>query len=185
MLILVLCVTGCASFKRLNTHTSEEDKVEVIVEEPLPFDKSEYTPYKGIGKAIVTGQAFLVANGGEVIVGAGRTIGLVPKTTASTIWTTRQFISETKIESGLEPDGQGVKTVETVPSDEQISEYNRTTIGDAEGRFRFEGVPAGTYYLRCNITWMIFGGTSGGMVSAEVVVKSAGTVNVEVTRRQD
>jgi hypothetical protein len=74
--------------------------------------------------------------------------------------------------------------------------YNRQTIADAEGRFRFERIPPGEYYIVCQITWEVpnpnyrnefsplFGEnllkTTGGTACAKVRVGSGEAVNAIV-----
>ena len=41
------------------------------------------------------------------------------------------------------------------PPDPKVEEHTWTTIGDGEGRFMFEGLPAGEYYVACWITWLV------------------------------
>jgi hypothetical protein len=48
------------------------------------------------------------------------------------------------------------------------------TTADADGRFRFTGLPAGRYILRTTVTWetgAVYAGVQGGVVGAVVAVK--------------
>jgi len=181
----------------LNTYPRQEaePKPQIQPKEPrtLPFDAKAYAQYDSVGTATITGQAFLTTRGGDVKVGAGRKIGLIPVTNISRRWFNGQFIRQIAVVQGRviregiggiplsmpEPDDQG--EAEFVPSDRRILKYNRTTTGDGDGRFRFEQVPSGRYYLVCHITWMVGYGESGGMVQAEVEIKDGETKNIILT----
>ena len=43
----------------------------------------------------------------------------------------------------------------------------RTTKADSEGRFRFDQIPAGTYYVYALITWEVPSLTPGGYVHSK------------------
>ena len=63
---------------------------------------------------------------------------------------------------------------------------HRSTIADAEGRFKFKKLPAGEYYIVCLITWEAPYGDillpTGGSAYAQVKLGEGEHVNVVVTR---
>jgi len=124
---------------------------------PKPqFVAAEYAPYATAGTSAVVGQAFLKTRGGDVKYGAGNKVTLTPVTSYSTPY----------FESG------SAKLVS--PSDPNVEEYTWSTIGDGEGRFVFEGLPPGEYYVACWITWLVPYGkgtrTSGGVARRRITV---------------
>jgi len=103
----------------------------------------DYAPYKKRGTAVVSGQAFATTRGGDVKYAAGSTVILNPAT-----WYTTEFwwnVNMTEDED--EPDPVAVK-------------YSKTAIADGEGRFSFAGVPAGSYYLLTQVSWLVDAGPS-------------------------
>lgn len=130
------------------------------------FDPAEYEPYAKSGSGVLAGQAFVRTRGGDVKYGAGREIVLNPVTNYSSEWYER-----------------GVKNYETLKDADPACPKGRTTIADAEGRFRFDGLPAGEYYVACWIFWdMNQYSQTGGVAHAKVKVQSGQTTNVIVTR---
>lgn len=134
------------------------------------FIDSEYTPYGVPGTSTITGQAFLKTRGGDVKFGAGCVIWLNPVTTYSKEWYEKSVI-------------KGYMLSEADP---QTEKYHWETIADGFGNFEFKNLPAGNYYIACNITWQVPGkygleGT-GGTAYAQTSVKEGGVVKVVVTR---
>ncbi len=105
----------------------------------LSASPEEYATYSQPGTGVLTGQAFLTTRGGDVKKGAGRLVTLDPLTTYSKSWYLRS--------------GRGIETFEVAPPDSLFLRTRKTTTTDAEGRFRFTNVPAGTYLVRTIVTW--------------------------------
>ncbi len=97
----------------------------------------EYAPYKSAGTAVITGQAFATTAGGVVKHAAGRLVVLNPVT-----WYTTEFWWKPNLagEEG-EPDPSAML-------------YAKTAVADAEGRFSFEGLPAGSYFALTDVSWV-------------------------------
>ena len=98
-----------------------------------PFDEAEYKPFLETGTASIEGLAgyrkrnLLTANP------RGVKVTLDPATTYSRVWWTEHAFYF------LEP---------PTPLDPRFFEYRRTTKVDARGRFRFDNLPPGTYYIQ-------------------------------------
>ena len=100
-------------------------------------EQSKYAPFLVKGTATITGQAFLTTVGGDVKKGAGRTVTLDPATPYAFEWWAR---------TGSVPLGG-------MPEAPLFLATRRTTVADADGRFRFAELPAGTYLLHTVIQW--------------------------------
>lgn len=87
------------------------------------------------GASTITGQAFTRTVGGEVRYGAGSTILLLPHTGY-----VEQCVSLLR---------QNANT----SCGQSLFHAGRRTVGDGEGRFRFDKVQPGKYYLETAITW--------------------------------
>lgn len=135
-----------------------------------PFPAEEYAALEGrTGTGVVTGQAFLRTRGGDVKVGAGSEVNLNPVTSYSEYW----YVSMTRGQALQEPDPR-------------MHKYLFVTQADAEGKFRFENVPAGEYFLTGKVTWeapgRYYSSTQGGWISERITVRDGETVTQMLTR---
>ena len=116
---------------------------------------SQLTPYLEEGTSRFEGQAFLKTRGGEVRYGAGSEVIAVPATSCAREWW--------EAISGIQRD-----EVEIFPPNLDFLKATRRTIADGEGRFRFDGLAPGEYFVRTSVKWEIPGkygaSTQGGYV---------------------
>ncbi len=176
--IRVLAVLGCVA-----VIAGCAPQVPPAVPRQAVFVESEYAPYSEEGNCTIAGQAFLKTRSGDVKYGAGNAVYCNPVTTYSREWFER-----------------AVKGGERLAApDAKATSFVRQTVGDGEGRFRFENLPPGDYYLACPIQWEVpnpaytgnpfdalFGTfptkSTGGIAYSQAHVDSAGTVQVILTR---
>lgn len=112
------------SFQEADTSAPQPRQTEFILE--------EYEPYGVLGTGVIEGQAFLWAEDGDLVHGAGKLVFMNPVTTYSTEWWERNVMNRIELE----------------PSKDQRGRYYHwITIADGFGQFRFEGLPPGEYYL--------------------------------------
>lgn len=134
----------------------------------LSAASEEYAPFTRPGTAKLTGQAFLTTRGGDVKLGAGRSVTLDPLTTYSRSWYRRA--------------GRSVEQFSAMPPSPLFATARRTTTGDAEGRFDFTGLPPGEYLVRSVVTWEVPGASGlerqGGVVAAVVAIGEGEAKNV-------
>jgi hypothetical protein len=134
------------------------------------YEPREYAPYAGTGTGKITGQAFLKTVGGDVKYAAGNLINLHPVTSLTREWFERMVV-------------QGVPLGEGNPHSDDL---RRLTQADAEGRFTFDHLPPGDYYVTTNLTWGMptsFGiMPTGGIAYARAHVENGQTATVIVTR---
>jgi hypothetical protein len=162
--MLLLLVSGCAS--------TEEAP-------PLPraerFNEEQLAPFAGLGNSSIVGEAFLKTGSGEVKKGAGETVWLVPVVA----YTTEHLYKEKLTGRKLAP-----------PLDKRVYRFMRNTKADSEGRFRFDQIQPGEYYIYALILWsvpsMSVGGeagskATGGFALSKVRVKANEQVSVVVT----
>lgn len=149
-LLFVLIIAGCASVP--NAPPPDWNAVSETSE-------SEYAPYLRNGTGSVIGQAFLTQSGGGVVKAAGRTVTLDPATTVGNEWWGKA--------------GKLWVYRALTPSSPRFTNARRTTVADADGRFKFSELPAGKYYVRTEVTWEIGGyyPTQGGLVGQLVEVR--------------
>jgi hypothetical protein len=126
------------------------------------FLPSEYAAYEGVGTSTITGQSFLKTRRGDVKFGAGDEIILNPVTTYSTEWWTKAIV--------------GGKTLG--PGDDRAKGHTRTAVADGEGRFRFDSLPAGRYYVLSSVVWEVPSVKHPGIIE-----QTGGLVGLEVTTR--
>jgi hypothetical protein len=131
----------------------------------IEFNEAEYAGTDRVGTATVAGQAFLVFEAdGSVAHGSGSTVYLNPVTSYSTEWYEKAVVRTSAI---TEPDSRTAR-------------YRRQTTADAEGRFRFQGVPAGEFYVTSPISWS---SNLWQYAHAKIVVRDGETVDVVVTSK--
>lgn len=168
VIVVLISLVGCAS-------TPDEKPTFV---KRIPFNVSEYRNLPDIrsGNNTVTGQAFLRTVGGEIRTAAGYTILLVPFTSYS------QQYWDVMV--------KGKKRLEPIPEEARKIIFSESVssekICDGDGRFKFENVPDGEYYLSTIIVW---GGESiaaqGGMVLRKFSVSGGESVDLIINGRDD
>jgi hypothetical protein len=121
--------------------------------------EAEYGPYLKSGTSTISGQAFLRQKNGVVVTGAGRLVTLDSATSVGNEWWNKA--APVWAHRTLTPPSSG------------FAKARRSTIADASGRFKFEELPAGQYYVRTTVTWEPGGltPTQGGLVGQFVDVK--------------
>jgi hypothetical protein len=135
------------------------------------YNPAELVPYSRTGTGKITGQAFLKTVGGDVKYGAGNTVAIHPVTSLTTEW----------YDKGV------VQGIPLGPGNAHADDYRKTTVAeDGEGRFEFDGLPPGDYYVTCEITWGVPSDLgmmpTGGIAYAKVTVHNGETVKAVVTR---
>ena len=127
-----------------------------------PFIESEYASYEGDGSSTICGQVLLKTEAGIVVPGRLSEIQLTPKTTYSTEWFNKGIVDEQLLSD----------------ADFRTVKYNRKAKADLDGKFCFNNIPAGSYYLTSVIKWE----TGGAEVYGSTEVKDGQAVDVKVTR---
>lgn len=135
------------------------------------FDEKEFVWSLSPGTAAVRGQAFAKTYGGDVKPCAGNEIVLVPETTYTR-------------EVGIAIQ-DGYRNITAPPP--AYSKYRRTTIGDVMGNFEFTGLPAGSWYVSCRVSWAAacsgLGGCqwTGAWIERKISLKDGEQLKVIVT----
>jgi len=106
-----------------------------IYERQAEFNQEEYAPYEATGTARVCGQAYLSLDDGHQHVASGDRVLLAPVTS----YTQEAF--QVKVLGGRAMEDPDPKAIE----------FEKHTKTDAEGRFCFTGLPAGTYFVVADI----------------------------------
>ncbi|MEQ6342932.1 MAG: hypothetical protein M3A44_15135 [Gammaproteobacteria bacterium] len=149
-LALLAGISGCATVVPLPQWSMSPEASE-----------TEYGQYLQGGSATLSGQAFLTQQNGGVVKAAGRTVTLDPATSIGNEWWGKA--GKFWVHRALTPPSPG------------FLKARRTTTADADGKFRFQDLPAGKYYVRTEVTWEIGGynPTQGGLVGQVVEVKES------------
>jgi len=154
LIVVLMSISGCATVPPPQWNMS------------LEAAEAEYAQFLKGGTASISGQAFLTQQNGGVVKAAGRTVTLDPATSIGDEWWGKA--GKFWVHRGLTPPSQG------------FNKARRTTTADADGKFKFQDISAGRYYVRTEVTWEIGGynPTQGGLVGQVVEVKD--TQNKEV-----
>jgi hypothetical protein len=134
------------------------------------YNPAELVPYSKPGTGKISGQAFLKTVGGDVKYGAGNSVWIHPVTGLTTEWYDKVIV-------------QGITLV---PGNPHTDDYRKSTVADGEGRFEFDGLAPGDYYITCPITWGVPSElgieATGGIAYAKVTVRNGETAKAIVTR---
>lgn len=137
------------------------------------YIEEEYAPYAKDGNSSLSGKAFLTLKSGEIKAGAAQPVYLVPVTSRSTEAFERGIARNRMVEP------------EEEPASEIVKKCNRTVQADRDGKFRFEKLPPGEYYVYCKIYYKrLNAGTADGVDIAysKVTLSEGEEKSIAVTR---
>jgi hypothetical protein len=148
-LIAVALTSGCPSI-----HTTQRK---------IAFDPAEHEPYLEKGGGVIEGQVIGDGNWSTV---AGQDVLLVPATNYFREWIdwikwTTQNNSSGSIIFHLQPDPPDYHLL-TRSGELSTDRPIRRTVADREGHFEFVNLPAGSYFICCNLKFSRPGITSSG-----------------------
>lgn len=137
-----------------------------VAQQTQPYDDAPFARYDASGNCAIAGQAFLKTMGGDVKVGAGEVVELIPVTN----YTAERFSLANEHRT-------------LPPRDPRMARHVRRTICDAQGNFEFRGIPAGGYYLVTTIQWRVSEWQwTGGQIVIPVAVSEGETKRAMLTR---
>lgn len=111
----------------------------------VAFSTEEAAFIKKSGTGVITGHAFRTKASAVVVNAAGQVVRLIPATGFARERFANLYGNRKYIPHAAYPREDGV--------DPLYSEYTRTTKAEANGKFRFENVAPGSYYLTTQIIW--------------------------------
>lgn len=130
------------------------------------LNRQEYAPYQLPGSAVVEGQVVVQVPGGGTFYGANGEVLLLPRVTE-----TERYVNDVVLPGKL-----------SLP-DRQMNQVRWATTSDVQGRFRFERLPAGRYFVVCPVAWFDAAGRPAkGMALGQATVGDGQQVSVVVTR---
>ena len=109
-----------------------------VIIERIPFNPGEYADRPSSGTAVVIGQAFIKAADGKVYYPKNEQARLNPVTSYSKQWYEVNYLARQNI----------------ADADPRYLSYVYKADFDQEGRFKFQNLPAGDYYISAPIFWM-------------------------------
>lgn len=156
MVTASLCIALAVVLGCTHHHTKKEE-----------INEREYAPYRERGSARITGQVTMTTSAGVALVGSACQVRLTPVTDDST-----RYIQDVVLKGG------------TTPWKEDADAVWWVTAADEEGRFAFEEVPTGSYYLTCPVAWRdsVDGSAQQRILWAQTSVTGNGSANVTVSR---
>ena len=140
----------------------------------VPYNELEYVNFKKAGTAKATGQAFLRTYSGDVKYAAGSKVSLVPVTSISNQWYYEWYL----VEDHINPEKVLGK------KDPRHQAIIRAKQADGDGRFTFENIPAGEYYIITYVKWMVNQNIVGGFICNRVSIEDGKSHNFVITRRR-
>lgn len=139
----------------------------------VPYNELEYVHFKKAGTAKATGQAFLRTYSGDVKYAAGSKVFLIPVTSISNQWYYQWYL----VENHINPEKIIAK------ADTRHLAIIRTKQANGNGRFTFENIPAGEYFIITRIVWKVDQNTVGGFICNKVSIEDGKSHNFVITRR--
>ena len=131
----------------------------------VPFDPSAAAFIHAPGKGKIAGHAFFRSENGRVIFAAGEYVYLIPATP----------YSDARFESffGQRKYLKAMRLFLRMESDPEYQKFTRNTKAESDGRFTFENVAPGTYYVWTQATWYADNSIlpSGGLIYEKVTVR--------------
>lgn len=137
------------------------------------FDPKQAAFINTQGSASITGQAFLRRNDGIVVYAAGSEVTLIPKTPYSD-----ERIAA--IYGGGKISYFGANFKNDV---QEYYQYTRKTVADGEGRFTFNDVASGSYYVTTSVIWMVQYVQQGGALMERVTVSNGQKASIIMSGR--
>ena len=125
------------------------------------YDSSEVEWSKLSGNSKIFGSGFLRQSGGGVVSCAGNEVSLIP---ASSYANERLNYLFGNLQKGYNPNRY---------IDEASSSYlddMRVTICDVDGKFEFNDIPSGVYYVTTRVEWMVGNSGQGGSLMQKVEI---------------
>ena len=143
----------------------------VAAVEPAPlrttFDPSEVAFIHEQGTNTITGSAFVRQRGGGVVHCAGNPVSLIPKGAYSA--ERIGIIYGTTSASGYSPAMGTGRGTEPVPPVDAYRSHQRHAICDIDGKFGFQDVATGSYFVVTSVTWTVGSySTEGGSLMVPV-----------------
>ena len=131
----------------------------------VAFDPVEAAFIHRPGKARINGHAFFRAENGRVIFAAGEYVYLIP----ATAYSDARFAAFFEDRKYL----KAMRLFLTMESHPDYQKYMRNTKAESDGRFSFENVAPGTYYVWTQATWYAENSIlpSGGLIYEKFIVR--------------
>lgn len=139
-LLVFILLAGCATQK-----PQEKIKINTI------FNKDEAKMLMADGKNTLKGSALMRQVGGGVVTCAGQTISILPATTYAYQRVQYLYGSDTAGTRSAFAIQNNPEPFET--TDEDYQKYQRKTICDSQGFFKFEKLADGEFFVVSSITW--------------------------------
>ena len=124
----------------------------------------------------VEGSAFFRTQGGDVRTCAGNEVSAVPVTPYAS--ERMQFIY------GNTSGGAYIRKIDSAgstPMDKNYRDDALTTLCDVSGRFEFQDIPVGSYYVTSTVVWQVGYANHGGPVFKRIEVEEGKTTRVVVS----
>jgi len=109
------------------------------------FNPAEVAFFNTPGTGQIRGQAFLKTVVGDVKTAAGNEVTLIPVSA----------YSRERINAIYGNKSCSSKAVDFGPADPQVEQYKKRTTADGDGRFVFDRLSAGKYFVVTNVSWSV------------------------------
>ena len=162
--------SGCAPLAPVNIET--------------PFDASQHRRYAASGSGTITGSLFSKTVGGDVKIGAGEEVALIPDTPFF-----REAVAKGLAFSNRQSVVRNTRGSELTDEEKELGQKClRIAMGNGQGLFRFSNLPAGKYIILGSVYWQSPGDggylrSNRGLGVRYVTLTRGGTVDVVLYAR--
>lgn len=149
------------------------------------FDQNMAKKQMEKGKNTIVGSSFLTTIGGDIKKCSGRIVTLIPATKYAEKRMNALYVQNGDgfyIPVSVKPQFESVKETD----ESNYWKFTRKTVCDVDGKFEFEKVGDGSFFVVSNVIWGVDGRNGinyyGGAVMRPVSVKNGETKKIVVTR---
>ena len=149
----------------------------VTIETFSSYDRNQIAWSLADGTGKLEGDGFLSRRDGMLVKCSGQEVGLVPASDYAIERFTNIYGSPN---GGYNTAGYGNRNADAADPD-YINDV-RTTICDVDGKFSFENLPSGEFYVYTGVIWRVTDyANEGGAISRRVKIEEGKTIKVSLT----
>ena len=168
--LFILFLTSCSTTQVTNTIETS-------------FNVNEIDWFLDGGNSIITGSGFMRTLGGDIKSCSGYEVTLWPVSTYADERVQKLYLSNSNGRNSVSGDTRaGMKFSRLNPEpDPKYIKNTKKTLCDVDGKFKFQKLAAGEYYLTTTVIWQVGYKYQGGFIMKRVKIREDETKNIVLT----